>query len=564
MKPHTDDSNMTEDEGSHLKNPTKLDPLMIKTHDLEPPIKLEPPVIKSEPQLTAEPFVLESLKEETHAGIDGKLSEQLIYVNMDHSYSLPYDGIEIEQKCIVPYPSLDESGSQTYESVSFHSKSGQIECSVCEEKYDNITEYTHHLNKHLQEPDQLVEQKVEVSFPDLTVDMRRRSRIVYPIQELGGLEKVQHTQNNMMTVKCINCDWKCASPSNLIASLAMLKHTTLCNPWEKKHNHRFIPGNNKQAAIFNGQMDVINHRFKPIDHIKESPQDVKHCMENADNQRRKSITHAKNAEITCMLCKAKFNREDYLHHHMQEHGWNSPINMIKYPKVNLLDISTVPSFQLYSKKNIRKNVRTLQTVTRVKPHRNWIIGDKFECKLNSHDNNGNKGEHFSTLGQGISCAICREQVNTRENKWKVFSCTLCDKSFLQIGSLTRHVDAIHHELKLFSCAMCEKSFARKNSLAMHIDAVHNKLKPFTCSLCDKSFVTKGARTTHIEVVHNKRKSFTCTLCNTSFAKKKNMTRHVDAVHNKLRPFMCTLCKKCFSQKAHMYKHMDIVHQRKPF
>ncbi len=416
MKPHTGDSNMTEDEGSHLENPTILDPLMIKTHVMEPTIKLEPLVIKSEPQLTAEPLVLESLKEETHAATEGKLSEQLIYVKMDHSYSLPYDGIKAETKCIVPFSSPDESGSGTFESVSFHGKSGQIQCSVCEEKYDNITEYTHHLNMHLQEPDQLVEQTVEVSFPDLTVDMKRRLRIVYPIQERGGLERVQHTQNNMMTVRCINCDWQCTCCSRLIAGLAMLKHGKSCNPWEKKHNHGFIPGNNKQTAIFNGQMDVMNHRFKSMDHNKESPQDVKHCMENSENQRRKSVTHAKNVEIPCMLCKAKFNREDYLHHHMQEHGWNCPINMIKYPKVNLLDISTVSSFQLYLKKNIRKNVRTLQTVTRVKAHRHWIIGDEFECKLNSHDKNGNKGDYFSTPGQEISCAICREKVKTRENK----------------------------------------------------------------------------------------------------------------------------------------------------
>ena len=30
----------------------------------------------------------------------------------------------------------------------------KIQCSVCEAQYDNITEYTHHLNMHLQEPDQ--------------------------------------------------------------------------------------------------------------------------------------------------------------------------------------------------------------------------------------------------------------------------------------------------------------------------------------------------------------------------------------------------------------------------
>ncbi len=69
--------------------------------------------------------------------------------NKYETYTKPeLNRVKEEEQC----EGISESDSQ-----HDHKNSNVIQCSVCEEKYDNITEYTHHLNMHLQDSDQLTE-----------------------------------------------------------------------------------------------------------------------------------------------------------------------------------------------------------------------------------------------------------------------------------------------------------------------------------------------------------------------------------------------------------------------
>ena len=42
---------------------------------------------------------------------------------------------------------------------------------------------------------------------------------------------------------------------------------------------------------------------------------------------------------------------------------------------------------------------------------------------------------------------------------KAFQCKICDKSFSENGSMTKHMASIHEGKKPFKCEVCEKSFA---------------------------------------------------------------------------------------------------------
>ncbi len=44
-------------------------------------------------------------------------------------------------------------------------RADKIQCSVCEAQYDNITEYTHHLNTHSQAANQVIDDVKESRIP---------------------------------------------------------------------------------------------------------------------------------------------------------------------------------------------------------------------------------------------------------------------------------------------------------------------------------------------------------------------------------------------------------------
>ncbi len=537
-------------------------------------------------------------------------------------------------------------------------KSGQIECSVCEEKYDNITEYTHHLNMHLDTPAEplvnMKEQFLDVPSPNLSVDV-------------------------MIALRCMYCDWQHTCHSSSEATLAHMKHRQLCDPKKRKLHDGIIPWYIKQRL----SSDQVNGSdIKGIDDmsvlmVQERKQ--KYRKRSAKKCKKISI-NAKNAKISCTLCKAVFSHENGLHQHMKWHKKHKPIakcpycpwqytgdgsfrdafrehrkscglhkkeqsstdsipteripinitsdksrqmdvpmtvdedspnaesnrdeypskvieinpfvctlcnrtlssgaasrqhmdmherkwqlaksvveamdgndtkpsiqNSSKYPRVSLLDISTVSSFEIYLKINNNVGtIGTIQSVTEVKAHGHWVIGKERECNQTSHDvNNNNRdtckssisGQESTTKPKSISCAICLKQLNMDKIKVKLmpFTCTLCDKSFTLKGSLITHIETFHQKLKPFhhqECTLCKKLFASRDSLTMHIDAIHRKRTPFTCTLCNRSFTQKGNLNRHIDSVHHiHNRRFSCALCDKLFAEKRALTMHFAIVHN---------------------------------
>ncbi len=104
-------------------------------------------------------------------------------VRVEHSYCRPCDGVlEIlsptvlsetkDQYTINIQSSEDETYSDhnvlnpySFEANKSFDKNRQIQCSVCEAQYDNITEYTHHLNMHLEEPLQHIDDNAPADAP---------------------------------------------------------------------------------------------------------------------------------------------------------------------------------------------------------------------------------------------------------------------------------------------------------------------------------------------------------------------------------------------------------------
>jgi uncharacterized Zn-finger protein len=70
-----------------------------------------------------------------------------------------------------------------------------------------------------------------------------------------------------------------------------------------------------------------------------------------------------------------------------------------------------------------------------------------------------------------------------------------------VGSLKRHIQAVHKNFKPFQCEICKASFAFKSYLKNHVSGVHGNLKPFQCLICKSSFSQAGSLKRHESTVH---------------------------------------------------------------
>ena len=195
-----------------------------------------------------------------------------------------------------------------------------------------------------------------------------------------------------------------------------------------------------------------------------------------------------------------------------------------------------------------------------------------------------------------------------------YNCSMCDKSFTQIGQLNAHIKAVHEKknpkdllndqikkekkkIKSLKCLLCGKTFSNSSHLKVHTESVHEGIKVI-CPICgiatsSKDGLKKHHRTVHlgikrkennkknmcpicakmltcslkvhIEMVHEGKKPFSCEICGISLTTKGALKIHTQMVHEKLKPNKCYLCESSFFHKGDLSKHIEAVHEgKRPF
>uniref|UniRef100_A0A0L8I9E2 C2H2-type domain-containing protein n=1 Tax=Octopus bimaculoides TaxID=37653 RepID=A0A0L8I9E2_OCTBM len=148
----------------------------------------------------------------------------------------------------------------------------------------------------------------------------------------------------------------------------------------------------------------------------------------------------------------------------------------------------------------------------------------------------------------------------QEEKGKTFyQCDICNKSFNQNHSLTRH-KRIHTGEKKYQCDICSKSFNRNHSLTIHV-RIHTGDKPHKCDICNKSFSDKRTLTAH-KRIHTGEKPYVCDICGKSFHRNCNLITHI-RIHTGEKPYQCDICDKSFCQKGDLKNHKRIHTGEKP-
>lgn len=68
---------------------------------------------------------------------------------------------------------------------------------------------------------------------------------------------------------------------------------------------------------------------------------------------------------------------------------------------------------------------------------------------------------------------------------KPYSCSHCDRQFVQVANLRRHL-RVHTGERPYTCEICASKFSDSNQLKAHM-LIHNGEKPFQCEKCNVKF-----------------------------------------------------------------------------
>ena len=156
-----------------------------------------------------------------------------------------------------------------------------------------------------------------------------------------------------------------------------------------------------------------------------------------------------------------------------------------------------------------------------------------------------------------------EHSDNPETKEKLYSCSLCPKSFVNSNLLSWH-RKIHTGEIPHCCLECTKSFARLEYLKRHV-RLHTEEKPYSCLLCTKSFAQVSDLKKHVRI-HIGEKPFQCPECPCSFPRSDRLKLH-ERVHTgkKLHNSDCVHCSvihKCaLRQSPYELKRHTVVHMK---
>ena len=204
------------------------------------------------------------------------------------------------------------------------------------------------------------------------------------------------------------------------------------------------------------------------------------------------------------------------------------------------------------------------------------------------------------------------------HEFKPFACKYCEKSFLYIHEVKKHIK-IHHatiskasskttisiggqdsvsndnqntvkslrkNLKNDQLSICNsglplnltdskknkaleepalKKNLRKRKLLKENEELSKKQKgQFACENCNKIFSSKRGVTRHIFRVHENKNAFKCKFCDYGSGDKSNFEKHVKSVHEKqnLSVIKCKLCDYGSVDKSNFERHVKLIHETK--
>ena len=152
-------------------------------------------------------------------------------------------------------------------------------------------------------------------------------------------------------------------------------------------------------------------------------------------------------------------------------------------------------------------------------------------------------------------------IEARNAEFPPEACEACDKTFMTVESLVKHIEREHQE-DVKDCPVCSEALLG-TTLAEHMADVHGVLRArrvvlessHSCSICHETFVSELALKRHVKKIHSEMEfKMECSEC---FAQVTDLNTHMKS-HQEKR-FSCEVCHKKYRTKFDLKTHMNSVH-----
>ncbi|KAM7350809.1 uncharacterized protein ACRADG_009253 [Cochliomyia hominivorax] len=148
-----------------------------------------------------------------------------------------------------------------------------------------------------------------------------------------------------------------------------------------------------------------------------------------------------------------------------------------------------------------------------------------------------------------------------------YKCPKCDKALSSKFSFVSHMKT--HQLNetretVFTCDICNKSFLKKPVFERHVlTHVPEEERHFQCELCDKKFASDGMRKQHQTLTHSKKYAKFCDICGKVFYNNIPFERHMAEHKGEPSPVIvkCEICGKEIANKYLLKHHIKIMHTK---